>query len=117
MTGYRERIFENFRSRFPEGVTDFDRRPSASWGRVYDTYLRGWLPTSRHAAIGDVACSAGRLLHFFAERGYTNVIGVDLSPRQLALARQETPKVCQEAVVSFLRDVLSRVCTVSARAG
>jgi cyclopropane fatty-acyl-phospholipid synthase-like methyltransferase len=61
--------------------------------------LRGWLPQSKDAAIVDVACGGGKLLHFFKERGYSNVQGVDLSPEQVQISRQ---MVHQRNAIDFL---------------
>ena len=44
----------------------------------------------------------GRLLHFFHLRGYGRLAGVDISPEQIALARQVTPDVTQGDVLTYL---------------
>jgi len=44
------------------------------------------LPGDRDAAIFDVGCGYGALLHFAAEAGYHNLRGVDGSPEQVATA-------------------------------
>jgi 2-polyprenyl-3-methyl-5-hydroxy-6-metoxy-1,4-benzoquinol methylase len=99
---YRERIYENYASNFQDLSPVFDAALSHRWGRAYDHYLRGWLPNAKDAAIVDVACGGGKLLHFFKERGYSNVQGVDLSPEQGQIARQVVPMVHEENTIDFL---------------
>ncbi len=100
--GYRERIYENYASNFQDAGPQFDVAASRAWGRAYRHYLRRWLPAHREAAILDVACGGGGLLHFFKEQGYTRLEGVDLSPEQVALARQVVPDVACENAIDFL---------------
>ncbi len=99
---YRDRIYESYASNFQDLAPQFDVAASRAWGRAYRHYLRRWLPASREAAILDVACGGGRLLHFFKEQGYTRLEGVDLSPEQVALARQVVPDVVEENAIDFL---------------
>jgi SAM-dependent methyltransferase len=72
------------------------------WSRACDYHLRGWIPERKEARVLDLACGAGRLLFFFSERGYKDLTGVDISPDQVALARQVTPDVRQESVLDHL---------------
>lgn len=102
MATYRERIYENYASNFQDLATTFDLAESRKWGRAYDHYLRGWLPANKKAHIVDVACGGGKLLHFFKERDWTNVEGVDLSPEQVAISRQVVPQVALENAIDFL---------------
>ncbi len=99
---YRERIYENYASKFQDLAATFEVAESRKWGRAYDHYLRGWLPADKKARIVDVACGGGKLLHFFKERGWTNVEGVDLSPEQVAISRQVVSQVAMENAIDFL---------------
>ncbi len=99
---YRERIYENYASNFQDLSPVFDAALSHRWGRAFDHYLRGWVPKAKDAAIADVACGGGKLLHFFKERGYSNVQGVDLSREQVQIARQVIPMVHEENAIHFL---------------
>ncbi len=101
---YRTRIYERYASRFQSAPEVFDREAARRWGRAYRHYLRGWLPPSRDARILDVACGGGKLLQFFIDAGFQDVHGVDISPEQVALARQVTPNVAQANVLDFLAD-------------
>jgi SAM-dependent methyltransferase len=100
---YRDRIYERYSSGFQDKGPVFDAVAARRWGRAYDWYLRDWLPADKDASIVDLACGAGSLLHFFRQRGYSNVAGVDISPEQVALSRQVTDDVAQDNVLNFLQ--------------
>jgi len=85
-------------------VEKFDVASATRWGRPYDFHLRRWLPPEETAAICDVACGSGGLLHFFKARGYRNLTGVDISEEQVTLARQVVPAVSQGEARRFLAD-------------
>ncbi len=102
MSTYRLRIYENYGKMFQDTPEHFDRQAARRWGRAQGWYLRHWLPENKSARIVDLACGAGRLLHYFLEQGYSQVEGVDLSPDQVALSRQIVPGVTQGNVIEFL---------------
>ena len=99
---YRNRIYEHYAFNFQDALTHFDLRAAFRWAKGYDYYLRNWLPANKAADIVDVACGGGKLLHFFKERDYTRVTGVDISPEQVKLARQVIPDVTEANAIDFL---------------
>lgn len=44
------------------------------------------VPSDRSARIIDLGCGFGALLELLSDEGYTNVVGVDISPQQIAVA-------------------------------
>jgi 2-polyprenyl-3-methyl-5-hydroxy-6-metoxy-1,4-benzoquinol methylase len=99
---YRSRIYADYATRFQDAKEVFDRADSSRWGKAYDYYLRSWLPVDKEAAILDIACGGGKLLHFLQERGYQCLKGVDISPEQVRLARQVIPDVEESDAIDFL---------------
>jgi 2-polyprenyl-3-methyl-5-hydroxy-6-metoxy-1,4-benzoquinol methylase len=99
---YRQRIYENFASRFQDAPESLDFAEVQRWGKAYDYRFRGWLPARKEAAIVDLACGGGKLLYFFKQRGYQVLSGVDISPEQVMLARQVVPEVIKGNVLDFL---------------
>src|SRR5688572_24020481 len=99
---YRARIYERYATNFMDSGQTFDAAEADRWGAAYDSYFRGWLPSDKSAAIVDLACGGGKLLHYFKRRGYTNVTGVDISPEQVALSKQVIPNVVEANVLDFL---------------
>ncbi len=99
---YRRRIYAVYGSRIGGSGGEFDAAGAGAWGRSYGTYLKGWLPEDRDAAIMDAGCGGGRLLHFLRRRGYRNLVGIDVSPEQVALSRQVIDVVAEADVLDFL---------------
>ena len=100
---YRSRIYDKYASRFQEAPEQFDSAAANLWGRAYESYLKGWLPNPKDAAILEVACGGGRLLHFLKTRKYSNITGIDISPEQILLAQQVTNRVVQTDAIEFLK--------------
>lgn len=50
--------------------------------------VRAHFPADRQAAVLDLGCGHGALLHFAREAGYTNLCGVDGSPQQVEAAQR-----------------------------
>ncbi len=99
----REAVYASYGCDFQDTAERFDAGAADRWGRAYGWYLRGWLPDRRDAAIADLACGQGRLLHWLKSRGYTNLSGVDIAPDQVALARQ-VANVDQGDLLSWLAE-------------
>jgi SAM-dependent methyltransferase len=99
---YRSRIYEHYATNFQDAPATFDHEASARWGRAYRHYFRKWLPPSRDVRIVDLACGGGKLLHFFKANGYGNLMGVDISPEQVALSRQVPAEAELANVLDFL---------------
>ena len=99
---YRDRIYEKYSTNFQDLAPTFDVAASWKWGRAYRHYFRGWFPVRKDAAMVDVGCGAGKLLHHFRERGYWNVRGVDVSPEQVQIFRQVVPDITEENALDFL---------------
>lgn len=100
---YRKRIYSNYVSNYqPESRDVLCKSRVDRWGRAYDHYFRNWLPSEKDAAIVDLACGGGRLLHFFNVRGYTNISGVDISPEQVALAGTIVDTVYKDNIINYL---------------
>jgi len=105
MVDYRNRIYDRYASLMSDSSQVFDRGATVRWGRcAYDTFLRGWLPDKKDASLLDVACGGGKLLYFLKARGYTNLQGMDISPEQVALARQVTENVFKADAISYLEN-------------
>lgn len=99
---YRTRIYQQYSSAVQGILKSPSLQEMDHWGQPYDTYLRGWLPVDLTAPIADVACGYGRLIRYFAKRGYTNVRGVDISPDQVAIAQTISPTIELGDAVEFL---------------
>lgn len=93
MGTYRDRIYGAYASGFKGVGQTFDRARAERAGRAYRHYFRGWWPDDRSVPVLDLACGDGTLLYLAKQLGFTSVSGVDLSPEQVALARQVPAEV------------------------
>jgi SAM-dependent methyltransferase len=100
---YRSRIYDKYASRFQEAPEQFDSAAANHWGRAYESYLKGWLPKPKDAAILEVGCGWGRLLHFLKTKRYSNFTGIDISPEQILFAQQVTSRVVLVDAIEFLK--------------
>jgi SAM-dependent methyltransferase len=84
---YRTRIYNHYvHSRdCPLAPTSLDGlRPRAPLLR---RLVQRHFPADKNAAVLDLGCGHGTLLHFARQLGYRNALGVDGSPEQVAAAR------------------------------
>ncbi len=90
---YRQRVYDTYVS---QGIklqgACYSEEEYRRWANAALFRLRGWLPPDRNEAILDMGCGPGNFLYLLARLGYTNLTGVDLSPEQVALARQWCPQ-------------------------
>jgi len=103
MSDYRARIYERYSSNFQDKGPVFNTNSAIRWGKAYDWYFRNWIPEDKNIRIADLGCGSGFLLHFFKERGYTNLYGVDMSLEQVTLSRQVIEKISHDNVLHFLQ--------------
>jgi 2-polyprenyl-3-methyl-5-hydroxy-6-metoxy-1,4-benzoquinol methylase len=102
MSNYRQHIYEHYVSGFQGIKVESPLSSSTRWAMAYQTYLRGWLPSDKTARILDVGCGSGNLLRYLKNLGYQSLHGVDISPEQVALARQVASDVVQGNVFDYL---------------
>lgn len=100
---YRDAIYQSYGTTIQSAPESLDENAARRWGKAYAYYLREWMPASRAACIVDLACGYGRLLYFYKERGYSNISGVDISPDQVARARQIVHDTHEGDVLDFLQ--------------
>ena len=85
---YRERIYRHY----VEAATQ-DLAPATLDGLAprlpyLSRLVAQHFPTERDAAILDLGCGHGALLHAARKAGYTNLLGIDNSPAQIAAAKR-----------------------------
>ncbi|MCK5850526.1 MAG: class I SAM-dependent methyltransferase, partial [Kiritimatiellae bacterium] len=54
--------------------------------KYYDWYTQNWLIDDKARPVLDLACGAGGFVYFLTQRGYSNVVGIDLDEVQVAVA-------------------------------
>lgn len=62
-------------------------------------------PKQLDAKIIDIACGYGALVNAAMQKGYTNIVGVDISDEMVAIAKQlEIQNVIKHDIIDFLKD-------------
>jgi SAM-dependent methyltransferase len=107
VTDYFTRSAEAFDSLYGEAA----QHPLMRWvnarfrSDIYERFARSLAHFQRHGLTSclDVGCGSGRYARALAETGLTRVLGVDVSPTMVELARQHTAGVAREGQrVDFL---------------
>lgn len=99
MSSYRDILYRNYSASF-EGQKALDAgMQHAQYEATYDH-----LPPDRSSSIADLGCGKGEWMAWMSSKGFTQLTGVDLSPSDLAIARQNAParQWVEENVITFL---------------
>ena len=113
---YKERIYQNYAKNFGQinahgGIAAEGRALRANLWK-----LRGWIRPIPSAAALEFGGGAGGLLAFYDNVGFDNIVGVDASESQIAVARAKCPQYemfCADAF-DFLADSMQRFAIISA---
>lgn len=109
MTDYRERIYRHYVTARGSELVPQDVAGLASRAPYLRRLIRRHFPENRAAAIIDLGCGHGALLHFLREAGYRHLVGVDRSPEQVAAARRlGIEGVREEDLFETLRELPDR---------
>jgi len=95
---YRTIAYERVNPGGLEGFEEAVRTIDPTYGRL--------LPAIPEALILDIGCGMGHFLYYLKAKGYHNIMGVDVSPEQVAYCREFVlPQVqLTPDLVSFLRE-------------
>jgi 2-polyprenyl-3-methyl-5-hydroxy-6-metoxy-1,4-benzoquinol methylase len=94
---FRSTLYERYVSTFKHAISG----NSAWWDHKYLPLLAD---VDRGAPLLDVGCGDGRLLEYLAHRGFSNAVGIDVSPEQISMAqRRGVHAECADAL-AYLTD-------------
>lgn len=87
MSNYRQRIYSHYvaawdATNVPNSLAALENR-----GPTMRYVINAFFPKDKAAAILDLGCGHGTLVHFAHQAGYTNTHGIDASAQQVALAQ------------------------------
>lgn len=100
---YRERIYARYASERTPSILQFDEARYSRDAKGLLHRLGPWLPPALSSRCLDVACGAGQLLYALKSRGYLNIVGIDVSPEQVTMARRVWPHVHEVDAISYLQ--------------
>jgi 2-polyprenyl-3-methyl-5-hydroxy-6-metoxy-1,4-benzoquinol methylase len=100
---FRDRLFDSYYSTHSRPIQEANAQTLEAQHWYFRAHYQSQLPTSRDAAILDLGCGFGPLLHYLKSAGYTNVTGVDISQEQVSVANSlgYSNAVCTDGL-SFL---------------
>lgn len=103
---WKSRLYERYTS--THVMSDVESVRAQLQARI--PYMRRFLERhvspERSARILDLGCGYGALLHALSQRGYNNLSGVDVSPEQIAVARQlVTCPLVESDLLGYLRSL------------
>jgi 2-polyprenyl-3-methyl-5-hydroxy-6-metoxy-1,4-benzoquinol methylase len=87
MTDFRSELYDCYVSTFKRH-TQFLEDVRGHWLYFEHKYLPLLSSLSKDAAILDIGCGSGLFAAFLVQQGFTQVIGIDISVEQIALAQQ-----------------------------
>ncbi len=103
-SAFRRRLYASYASSLFGHIRSISRRDLRRLHYYYRALLGRHLPRSRAAAILDVGCGYGGLVHFLHDLGYHNARGIDVSGEQVAHARRLGVASVEEAdALAYLR--------------
>ncbi|MGA9754312.1 MAG: class I SAM-dependent methyltransferase [Desulfobaccales bacterium] len=103
--GYQQQLYENRVSYKNSGAgVEWGEREYQRWAAATRGRLRGWLPEDRGTPILDMGCGPGNFLYLLEQQGYSDIVGVDLSPKKIHLAQQWCPQA--KVIQGDVRDTL-----------
>ncbi|OYE02380.1 class I SAM-dependent methyltransferase [Nostoc sp. 'Peltigera membranacea cyanobiont' 232] len=100
---YRQRLYDNYVSANKQFQRDLNPNPYKQDDRniINLQYaMSNWLKEiPRNGKVLDVACGSGNILSLLQIEGFTDLYGVDISPEQVNIARQQFSQViCADAI-------------------
>ncbi|UCE22872.1 MAG: class I SAM-dependent methyltransferase [Candidatus Aminicenantes bacterium] len=105
MTEKRKKLFdEYFSSIFSHSNVFSLREYENSFSQFRLNYNR-FIPSKTGEKILDIGCGAGHFLYYLEKKGYTDFLGIDISPQQIDFCRENVSKSVEQAdAFEFLKE-------------
>src|SRR5215472_5584267 len=85
-SAFKARLYQCYLTQHVRLSSESVQSALAQRGPYLRQVIASCLPPDKSAKILDLGCGYGGILHFLREAGYTNIVGVDVSPEQVDLA-------------------------------
>jgi len=100
---YREKIYPKYATVQVQSWLEPSARNNRIGQGAIARRLRGWLPQAQNASGLDLGCGAGDLLLVLKSLGFHNLIGIDVGPEQVAIARARGVTAVQANILEYLQ--------------
>lgn len=106
MSAINEKLFENYASTHAGIIDGTHQQQQVRADTRSNLNYPAILPTNKNAKILEIGCNKGYFLHWLRSRGYTDLTGVDLSPGDIAAAKEYTklPELYCTDGIDFIAD-------------
>lgn len=94
-TSYRDILFNEYTSTAQSPIVNISQDAYLVRERAFRKKLSKILPQDKSLPILDIGCGMGFFLWFLQENGFTNTVGIDLSPQQVQVAESFNVKGIQ----------------------
>ena len=95
MEDYSSKLFENYRETHGDNSINL-QVAFKHFGLYYDCYYKKHIEKyDKEARILEIGCNAGYMLEVMESRGYSNIVGIDLSPEDVEFAKQRLRANCE----------------------
>ena len=84
----RKALFEDYWDASYKRGNILNRQQFDKAAEAFDQAYKGYLPSEKTANILDFGCGCGHFLFYLKKKGYTNVLGVDISKSQVDYCRR-----------------------------
>jgi cyclopropane fatty-acyl-phospholipid synthase-like methyltransferase len=100
----RKSLFEDYFSSIFSHSNVFSEKEYQNSLAQFERNYEKFLPPSKKAKILDVGCGAGHFLYYLEKKGFTDFLGIDISPQQVSFCRQNiTQRVKAVDAFEFLK--------------
>jgi 2-polyprenyl-3-methyl-5-hydroxy-6-metoxy-1,4-benzoquinol methylase len=100
---FREELYKGYVSAFKKENLNETAQAQAAYDRWSNArYYPLFANLPKDAAILDLGCGPGRTMQFMKSKGFTNVVGVDISEEQTSIARKRGLNAITADVNDFL---------------
>lgn len=100
----RKSLFEDYFSSIFSHSNVFSEKEYRNSLAQFERNYEKFLPPLKKAKILDVGCGAGHFLYYLEKKGFTDFLGIDISPQQVSFCRQNiTSRVKEADAFEFLK--------------
>lgn len=115
MTDFRSELYRQYVTSFKSGTARLAGGALRDyWTWCDHTYLPWLVELSRSGSILELGCGPGHLLTYLRRRGFSHVVGIDLSEQQVRACRDSGVATVVADAVPFLESCPSRFAAIIA---
>lgn len=104
MKNYKKHLYSEYATTFKNAGKYIDLAKANKFWPIFKYCMRGWLPNDKKSKIIDLGCGDGTIMHLLKKKcNFSEIYGVDISPNQVALAKQHMSNVEQGDALEYLR--------------